>query len=306
MLSKAASDYLTFRRGLGFKLVDTGELLTSFAAFAAERGDQVIKATTAIEWAERGTSVFRCYRRLHTLSLFVKYLRAEDTRHERIPMEHFPSSIKQRRYPPRIFSVEEIERVLSLTTRLRPDSSIRPLTYRTLFGLLFSTGMRIGEALNLRFADIQSDSLIIREGKFGKSRWLPLHQSTANALEHYLTQRKGWVCDGDWLFLSWPHRRPLSRDAALVTFQSLCAQAGISGAGTRRKPRLHDVRHSFATHALRRCGADRDAVEQHMLALSTYLGHVSISSTYWYLEQTPELMRDIANACDDMQAGARL
>ena len=305
MLSKAASDYLTFRRGLGFKLVDTGELLTSFVAFAAERGDQAIRATTAIEWAERGTSVFRCYRRLHTLSLFVEYLRAEDTRHERIPMEHFPSSIKQRRHPPRIFSVEEIERVLSLTARLWPDTSIRPLTYRTLIGLLFSTGMRIGEALNLRFADIQSDSLIIREAKFGKSRWLPLHQSTANALEYYLTQRKGWVCDSDRLFLSWPHRRPLSHDAALATFQSLCAQAGISGAGARRKPRLHDVRHSFATHALRRCGADRDAVEQHMLALSTYLGHVSISSTYWYLEQTPELMRDIATACDDMQARAR-
>lgn len=304
MLSQAASDYLTFRRGLGFKLVDTGELLASFVAYAAEQGDQVITAKTAIEWASRGTSVCRCHRRLYTLSLFVEYLRAEDTRHERIPMDQFPSPIKQRRYPPRIFSVEEIGRVLSLAARLHPDTSIRPLTYQTLIGLLFSTGMRIGEALNLRLTDIQSDSLTIRKTKFGKSRWLPLHQSTANVLKHYLAQRKAWACDSDRLFLSWPHRRPLSYDAALVTFQTLCEKAGINGAGARHKPRLHDVRHSFATHALRRCGADRDAVEQHMLALSTYLGHVSISSTYWYLEQTPELMRDIAAACDDMQAGA--
>ena len=122
--------------------------------------------------------------------------------------------------------------------------------------------------------------------------------------DSYLTQRNDWTCDNDRVFLSWSHRRPLSHDAALTTFQTLCAQAGLSGAGARRKPRLHDLRHSFATNALRRCAADRDAVEQNMLALSTYLGHVSASSTYWYLEQTPELMRDIASACEQAQAGA--
>lgn len=306
MLTQAASDYLTLRRGLGFKLVDTEELLTSFIAFSAKRGDEVINAASALEWAALGVSVCRRYRRLRTLDLFAEYLRAEDTRHERIPMEHFPSSINPRRYPPRIFSTEEIERVLSLTARLHPVTSIRPLTYHTLIGLLFSTGMRISEALNLRFTDIQNNSLTIRQTKFGKSRWLPLHQSTANALEHYITQRRHWLSESDRLFLSWPHNRPLSHDAVLLTFQALCAQADISGAGARRKPRLHDLRHSFATHALRRCSANRDAVEQHMLALSTYLGHVSISSTYWYLEQTPELMKDIANACDKMQSGAAL
>jgi integrase len=148
MLSKAANDYLTFRRSLGFKLVDTGELLTSFTAFAAERGEEVILARTALEWAARGTSVSRRHGRLRTLSLFTEHLRAEDTRHERIPLEHFVPSSKQRRYPPRIFSIEEVERVLSLTSQLWPDNSIRPLTYRTLIVLLFSTGMRISEALN--------------------------------------------------------------------------------------------------------------------------------------------------------------
>jgi integrase len=304
MLKQAANDYLTLRRELGFKLVDTEELLTSFATFAAERGDQVILEKTALDWAACGSSVQRRHRRLRTLELFVEHLRAEDDRHQRIPIEHFPPSTGPRRFPPRIFSDDEISCVLQLTARLHPVRSIRPLTYRTLIGLLFTTGMRIGEALNLELSDIQGDSLTIRQTKFGKSRWLPLHQSTANALEYYLTQRNDWVCDNTRLFLSWPHQRPLSRDAALITFQSLCAQAGISGAGARRKPRLHDLRHSFSTNALRRCSADRDAVEQNMLALSTYLGHVSVSSTYWYLEQTPELMRDIANACDYRQMGA--
>lgn len=304
MLKQAANDYLTLRRELGFKLVDTGELLTSFTAFAAERGDQVILAKTALEWAACGSSVQRRHRRLRTLELFVEHLRAEDNRHQKIPMELFPRSTKPRRFPPRIFSAEEIGCVLSLTPRLHPVRSIRPLTYQTLIGLLFTTGMRIGEALNLRLTDIHGDSLTIRQTKFGKSRWLPLHQSTVDALEYYLTQRNDWACDNNRLFLSWSHRRALSHDAALTTFQALCAQAGISGAGARRKPRLHDLRHSFATNALRRCTADRDAVEQNMLALSTYLGHVSVSSTYWYLEQTPELMRDIADACEHTRTGA--
>jgi len=304
MLKQAAKDYLLLRRELGFKLVDTEELLMSFTAFSSQQGDQLIRAKTAVAWAARGPSVHRRHRRLRTLELFVEYLRAEDTRHEKIPMEQFPPLNKVRRHPPRIFTVEEIYRVLSLTDQLHPVRSIRPLTYRVLFGLLFSTGMRIGEALNLRLTDIHTDSLIIRETKFGKSRWLPLHQSTIDELQLYLIQRREWVCDNDRVFLSWSHLRPLSHDAALVTFQSLCAQAGISGAGARRKPRLHDLRHSFATHALRSCSADRDAVEQNMLALSTYLGHVSVSATYWYLEQTPELMRDIATACDQAQLGA--
>jgi len=303
MLEQAAKDYLTLRRELGFKLIDTEELLTNFNAFAAEQGEQVIRAKTALTWAARGSSVQRRHRRLRTLELFVEHLRAEDTRHERLPMEHFPPSNKARRFPPRIFSATEMDRVMRLTERLHPVRSIRPLTYRTLFGLLFTTGMRIGEALNLRLADIHSNSLTVRQTKFGKSRWLPLHQSTVDALQFYLTQRHEWVCDNDRVFLSWSHLRPLSHDAALNTFQSLCAQAGISGAGARRKPRLHDLRHSFATNALRRCSADRDAVEQNMLALSTYLGHVSVSSTYWYLEQTPELLRDIAAACEQTQSG---
>lgn len=303
MLGQAAKDYIALRRELGFKLIDTEELLTNFTAFAAEQGDQIIRAETALTLAARGSSVQRRHRRLRTLELFVEHLRAEDTRHERLPMERFPSSIKVRRYPPRIFTVKEIDRVLNLTQRLHPARSIRPLTYRTLFGLLFTTGMRISEALNLRMTDIHSDSLTVRRTKFGKSRWLPLHQSTIDALQSYLTQRNDWVCDNDRVFLSWSHLRPLSHSAALTTFQSLCAQAGISGAGARRKPRLHDLRHSFATNALRRCSADRDAVEQNILALSTYLGHVSVSSTYWYLEQTPEMLRDIASACEQTQSG---
>jgi len=301
MLSQALQDYLALRRGLGFKLVDTEELLRSFVSFADEHDDIVLRAETGVAWARQGASVRRQYRRLRTLALFAEHLRAEDLCHESMPT-HLFNSAPPLRHPPRIFSLEEIEQVLAKTAELRPLDSIRPITHRTLIGLIFTTGMRISEALKLRIEDVNASGITIRETKFCKSRWLPLHPSAVEALDAYLVARHALATDSDRLFLS-QRRQPFARDRVLKTFQALCAGAGIAGAGARRKPRLHDLRHSFAVHALRRCGAERDVVERHMLALSTYMGHVSVASTYWYLEQTPELMRDIATACDAAQSG---
>lgn len=305
MLSEAARDYIALRHASGFKCVDVEELLRSYIRYANERdpGKHHLCAATAVEWARLGTSAQRRHRRLRTIGIFAEYLRIEDSRHAAMPYHIFPAARVQR-YPPRVFSHEEIARVLTLAGTLKPAQSIRPLTYQTLFGLLFATGVRISEALRLRFKDVQSDGLMIHETKFGKCRQLPLHPSTATALEQYLHVRRNLATDSDRLFLSWRRRHPLDAGSVLQTFQSLCATAGIAGAGGRRKPRLHDLRHSFAVHALVRCRADRDGVNQHMLALSTYLGHSSVNSTYWYLEQTPELLRSIAVACEQAQPGA--
>ncbi len=301
MLSEAVQKYIALRHATGFKCVDTQELLQSFTAFASERGEEQVRVATAIAWATLGSSVNRRHRRLRVIGLFTEHLRAEDSRHDLMPRDIFPC--KLRRYPPRIFTVQEIGCVLKLTDTLKPLDSIRPLTYRTLFGLLFVSGMRISEALHLRFEDISHSGLMIHQTKFRKSRWLPLHPSTLAALERFLIVRRNVASDFDHLFLSLRRRLPLDYDSVLTTFQSLCAQAGIAGSGGGRKPRLHDLRHSFAVHALTRCGATRDQVDRHMLALSTYLGHGSVESTYWYLEQTPELLQDIAIACETHNDG---
>ena len=302
MLSVAVQDYMALRHAAGFRCVDTQELLQSYASFAMARGDEYIRVATAVAWAMLGASPQRRHRRLRTVGLFAEHLRAEDPRHDAMPRDMFPSKVQ--RYPPRIFSVAEIERILRLADTLKPRGSIRPLTYRTLFGLLFVSGMRISEALRLRFEDVSDSGVIVRQTKFRKSRWLPLHASTLAALEQYLAIRRELATDDDHLFVSQQRRLPLHRGTVLVTFQTLCAKAGITGAGGARKPRLHDLRHSFAAQALARCGTNRDQVDQHMLALSTYLGHSSVQSTYWYLEQTPELLRDIATACENQFEGA--
>lgn len=302
MLNDAMENYLILRRTGGYKLVDTEELLRSCLSFVAGRGEQFLRTETVIEWAKLGASVGRCERRLRTVGFFVDYLRVESPHHQVMPRGLF-STGKVHRYPPRIFTHEEIVRVLELTKEVALRGSISPLTYRTLFGLLFVTGMRISEALSLRLTDIEPAGLVIKQTKFSKSRQLPLHPSTSAILDTYLIARRTVFTRSDRLFLTWCGQRPLSRKTVLPTFQMLCEKAGIDGAGGRRKPRLHDLRHSFAVHALERCKAERDVVEQHMLALSTYLGHSSPTSTHWYLEQTPQLMRGIAAACEAAQRG---
>ena len=171
-----------------------------------------------------------------------------------------------------------------------------------LFGLLATTGLRIAEALALRFHDVTDDGLVIRESKFHKSRLVPLHPTTTAALEQYLKRRGELAIDDDHLFVS-RRRRPLSRTVVYQTFYQLLAAAGIPSVAGRRRPRLIDMRHSFATKALLRCPEDRDQVGCHMLALSTYLGHAHVSSTYWYLENTPQLLSDIAQSCEQFIDG---
>ena len=295
-------NYLTLRRAGGYKLKDTEELLRSCLDFVAQRQEQYLHSATVIDWAKLGSSAPRRERRLRTVGFFVSHLRVEDSRHEIMPRGVF-SKAQYHRYPPRIFSQEEIVQVIRLTDTLVSRGSITSLTYRTLLGLLFVTGMRISEALGLRLSDIEPAGLVIRETKFSKSRQLPLHTSTSEALDTYLTTRRTVVTSCDHLFLTWCGQRPLNRKTVLPTFQRLCRQAGIEGTGARRKPRLHDLRHSFAVHALERCDAERDVVEHHMLALSTYLGHSSPTATQWYLEQSPQLMRGIALACESAKTG---
>jgi len=248
MLSAAVQDYMALRHATGFKCVDTQELLQSYAAFAMARGDEYVRLATAVAWAALGASPHRCHRRLRAIGLFAEHLRAEDRRHDAIPRDIFPSKVQ--RHPPRLFTVEEIEKVLRLADTLKPRGSIRPFTYRMLLGLLFVSGMRISEALRLRFEDVSDCGVMVRQTKFRKSRWLPLHASALVALERYLAIRRELATDDDHLFVSLQRRLPLHRDTVLVTFQTLCAKAGISGAGGTRKPRLHDLRHNSVSRII--------------------------------------------------------
>lgn len=288
MLTSDIDRYLELRRALGHKL-DTSEcLLRSFARYAAFVGQRHITASSALAWASQTVSARQRAKRLTVLIGFARFLHAEDPCHEIPPRTLICPPTP--RPSPYILTQNEIQRLADAASELPPRRSLRPLTFHTLFSLLAVTGLRISEALELRMDDFTRDGLVIRETKFRKSRLVPLHESAAAALTRYLARRQLLAPHTDHVFVS-IRRTPVCYETARRTFRLLRNKVGLSP-----RVRLHDLRHTVAVRALEACPKDRDQVTPHMLALSTYLGHSSLSGTYWYLQSTPQLLRDIADA----------
>ena len=285
----AIETYLTLRRAAGFAMSSAEYLLRSFAAFAAEHGQPHVQVQTAIDWAALGPTVAQRDARLRAVCRFVRHVQVEDARHELPPANHFGA--RKRRRPPHIYSADEIDRLVKAALRLGPKGSLRPLTIATLIALLSVTGLRISEALKLTVADVTRDGLLIRETKFRKTRLVPLHDTAAAGLQRHLACRRP-RSDDDPVFVD-KRGLALRYIAVKETFDRLVGRVGIRPASIRR-PRLHDLRHTFAVRALQASPAGRSRCGAHMVALATYMGHVNIYATYWYLEATAELMRDVA------------
>ncbi len=301
MLIDCVNNYLSVRRRLGFKLKTVERYLRSYADFATARGDNHIVSKTVVEWAAQSTSEDSRARSLDILIRFARFVRAEDDRHE-IPTDGVFCGRWHRRSS-YIFSDQEVAQLLCQAERLGPPDSLRSHTYSTLFGLLASTGMRISEALSLRLADITGDGLVIRETKFKKSRMLPLHATVVVALDCYLEHRRKFDRGDDHVFISHRGGGGLHYSIVAETFREVLKAAGVPSQPNCSSPRLLDFRHRFAVRALESCPDSRDRVTRHMLALSTYMGHARLEDTYWYLESTPLLMKDIVNVCESFIQG---
>ena len=292
-LRKAMEDYLTIRRSLGFKLRDMGYNLRHFVSFMEKNGSSIITTELALRWAQQPPDVQPAHwaARLSFVRSFARYRSATDPRTEIPPMGLLPYRTK--RATPYIYSNEEIQQLLKAARNLPPTTGLRPWTYYTLLGLMAVTGMRISEVVRLDGADVdlKQGLLTVRLTKFSKSRLIPLHPSTVKKLKLYLYRR-------DQLyprpltarfFLS-NQGTPLTDCMIRWTFVKLSRQIGLREAGGSSGPRLHDLRHRFAVTTLLhwyRTGVD---VEQRLPVLSTYLGHVHVTDTYWYLSAIPELL----------------
>jgi integrase len=238
--------------------------------------------------------------RLKAVIRFAQYARANDARHEVPPDGIFGHD--RRRPIPFIFTPANIGRLLEAASRLGPVGSLRPHMYRTLFALLACTGLRISEALALRFDDITPDGLMIRETRFHKTRLVPLHETAVAGLDNYLIRRCRVGGVDDHVFISL-RGRGVRYYTVYDTFRSLVRTIGLEPKTGRPLPNLHCFRHTFAVRVLEACPQGRDRINRHMLALSTYLGHTRVADTYWYLEATPQLMINIADACERFMKG---
>ncbi len=300
-LSQAVDDYLQMRRGLGFKLHE-GYLLQDFVAFLRRRGANHITTSLAIRWATLPINVRPSHwvRRLTMVRLFAMYWSAHDPRTEVPPAGAIPG--RYERAQPYLYSHAEIRRLIDSARRLGTSTGLRPETYATLFGLLAVTGMRVSEVVALDREDMDLDEgvLTIRRTKFGKSRLIPVHSSTRQALRRYASRRdQTYPRPSTPSFFLGERGRRLTTWAVRWTFIQLSRRIGLRGATDSHGPRLHDFRHRFAVHTLLgwyRAGVD---VEQRIPHLATYLGHTHVTDTYWYLSAVPELMHLVVARLED-------
>ena len=285
-------EYLAFRRTLGFALGTAGQELLLFARYADRTGHRgPVTTELAVRWAQLPTQATPAYWawRLQAVRLFAQHQAVEDPRTEVPPPGLLGPTF--RRAQPHIYSTDEVAALLRAARTLRRRT--RPHTCLALFGLLASTGLRVGEALALRreHVDLEAGVLSVIKSKACKSRLVPLHVSTTEALRRYAAAR-------DCLH---PHPRSTAffltdRGTALtyqrvtITFRTLRRQLGwptpLGGAASR----VHDLRHTFAVRVLLRWYEAGVDVDEHIAALATYLGHVNVTCTYWYLTAVPDLM----------------
>jgi len=296
MLSGYLAKYVDQQRSLGFKFRVQYILLRGFVAFAEKCRDKHIKSARVLTWAARAPSPEQRRNRLLTVRRFALAMHAENAHHQIPAADALGHGVVKRR-PPYIYAPDEIARLLCAAAKLEPASSIRPIMYQTLLGLLAATGMRIAEALALRLDDLTADGLVIRETKFQKSRLLPLHSTAHHALDRYLMARQALASADRALFLS-ATGKPLPYNTVRGVFLQLLDRTDLRGVHSGRDPRIHDLRHTFAVRSLEQCRHERDAVARHIVALSTYLGHAHVTDTYWYLQATPILMGQIAQASE--------
>lgn len=294
MLMTLIDTWLATRRANGFTLKKYELQMHRFAKFAAARGEDHIRAATAIAWALQLTTPGQRRRHYQRVVHLARYLHAEDLRHEIPPVYHFPG--ERQRPLPYIYTADEARRLVETAARLGPAGSIRPRTVTTVIALLFATGLRISEALALRLADVTPDGLIIRDTKFGKTRLVPLHPSAQSGFDQYLHDRHAMAPEDDHVFLSTRGTR-LSYGGFRAAWLTVLGQAGPPLRPCGRGPRIHDIRHTFAVRALESAPDHRDRIARHVLAVSTYLGHSCVTDTYWYFHATPVLMAQVADAC---------
>lgn len=288
-LSGHVADYLRLRRALGFKLERAGHLLPQLAAYLEAAGAATVTSDLAIAWARlpQHAQPNHWAQRLAIARGFARYLQALDPATQVPPPGVFAT--RRHRPTPFLWSQRDICRLLESTQALRP--ALRAATYEALFGLLATCGMRVGEATGLDRddVDLRAGLITIRHAKFDRSRLVPLHPTVAEALSRYATERDR-LCPRPHcraFFVSSVGTR-LDRSGVGKTLRKITTSLGIRTETVH--PRAHDLRHSFAVDTLIRWQRSGLSVDEHIAALSTYLGHVSPADTYWYLSASPELM----------------
>ena len=290
-LRKDCGSTSNFGRPLDTNCANKKPRLTEFLAFLEAKSANHITTKLAVAWATESSNGHKhsCFERLSFVRSFATHMSSMDARTE-VP----PAGAVRRpeiALRPYIYTRDEIARLMAAARNLFSPQKLRCHTYYHLVGLLATTGMRSGEAVRLANSDVNlAEGLItIRESKFGKSRVVPLHPTTVNSLAGYTARRDAFLkkAEAPTFFIN-ERRGPIG--SPHKSFRDIRCAAGLEKTRDHIRPRMHDLRHTFAVQTLLawyRNGAD---VERNLPILSTFLGHSQVENTYWYLSSTPELL----------------
>ena len=300
--SSELRDFLLFKRNLGYRYTRSGFTLLEFDRFLRKNEmqgrkwhlDEAMVAWLASKPHRKPTSVSMD---AAVLRQFCSYLRRQPV----CPLKREPSWPQlptQSSFTPYVLAEADVKRLLSLSAALTRPTFRAPL-YRMLLLLLYCTGIRFGEALQLRFCDVdvRAGVLFVRMFK-GRARWVPFHRSLSREMGKYLLAREaftGALAGPDERFFVGANGTMLSVSSAGHTIQKLFQRAGLKPARGRIGPRPYDFRHTFAVQRLSswyRQGADLHA---RLPWLSAYMGHDDILGTETYLTATPELLELAGN-----------
>ncbi len=299
-------DFIEFKRSMGFKYVKEAQHLKRFSEFSAQFGLDEPKLTKEIsdawclkrpyEKRRNGTD-----QRVTCLRQFSFYL-VSIGHNAHIPIHIENKKSRKSKYVSYVFTHEEIANIIKFSDQIYPNRrSTMHLVMPVLVRLLYSTGMRIMEALKLQMkhCDMVNGVLLIENTKFNKDRYIPLSASMHSILKQYCSVMHKSLLPEDYLFVG-VTREPYSHHNIYLRFRELLLQAGIPHAGRGNGPRVHDIRHTYACHALQI--ADKRQVDLYaaLPLLSTYMGHESIQATSRYLRMTAEVYPAITEAVNAM------
>jgi len=295
--------YLQARRRVGYILRIEGAQLLRFARYADQRGhSQHITIDLAVAWAidsPKSNQIGRA-RRLEVIRPLAKYCAIFEPATE-IPPPHLLGAARQRKTP-HIYDDHEIALLLDMANELNPRQGLRPRTMHCLFGLLISTGLRISEALHLNRneVDLHHQVLLVRLTKFRKSRYVPMHEMVCRVLSQYVDfrdQRLPAVQSSAFFLLD--DGSALQYPQALYAFHTIRTKLGWGIRSNGRFPRIYDLRHTFVCRRLLTWYEQGVDIDRMMPVLSTYLGHVKVTDTYWYLTGIPALMEIVAKRFEE-------
>ncbi|HUW66327.1 MAG TPA: tyrosine-type recombinase/integrase [Spirochaetia bacterium] len=298
-LSQYAEDYLQLRRTFGHKMRHADRLLPRFVTYLEAIGAETVTVETTLAWAQSAGHLSVRAQCMAVVRGYARFLVGIDPRTEVPPIGLLP--YPNRRRPPFIYSPDDIAALMA-AARKTLEGPLRATTYETLIGLLAVTGMRVGEVINLNRADVDlaEGVLTVRMTKFCKSREVPLHRTTVEALVLYARKRDELQRRPSASFFIYDSGKPMQYPQVQRTFRRIVNSAGV-GAGSPLSPHIHDLRHSFAVRTLIDWYRKGENVEACLPRLSTYLGHIDPHATYWYLSAVPELLALAAKRLESTQ-----